>query len=59
LLHGEVLTVDQVLARIDAVDRDQVLEVAVELAQAPRTMSAVGPFDAEDFESHLPAMAAR
>jgi hypothetical protein len=35
------------------------LEVAAQLAQAPRTMSAVGPFDAEGFESHLPAMAAR
>jgi predicted Zn-dependent peptidase len=59
LLHGEVLTVDEVLARIDAVDRAQVLDVATELAQAPRTMSAVGPFDAEVFESHLPALAAR
>jgi predicted Zn-dependent peptidase len=59
LLHGEVLTVDEVLARIDAIDRAQVLEVAAQLAQAPRTMSAVGPFDAEGFESHLPAMAAR
>ncbi len=59
LLHGEVLSVDEVLARIDAVDRAQVLDVAAQLAQAPRTMSAVGPFDAEVFESHLPAMAAR
>ncbi len=59
LLHGEVLSVDEVLARIEAVDRAQVLEVAAQLAQAPRTMSAVGPFDSESFESHLPAMAAR
>ena len=59
LLHGEVLTVDEVLARLDAVHRDQVLDVAAELAQAPRTMSAVGPFDAELFESHLAALAAR
>jgi predicted Zn-dependent peptidase len=59
LLHGEVLTVEEVLARIDAVDRAHVLEVAAELAQAPRTMSAVGPFDADVFESHLPALAAR
>jgi predicted Zn-dependent peptidase len=59
LLHGEVLTVEEVLARIDGVDRAQVLDVAAELAQAPRTMSAVGPFDAEIFESHLPALAAR
>jgi predicted Zn-dependent peptidase len=59
LLHGEVLTVDEVLARIDAVDLDQVRDAAARLAQAPRTMSAVGPFDPESFESHLPAMAAR
>ncbi len=59
LLHGEVLPVDELLARIDAVDRDGVLEVANELADAPRTLSAVGPFDASDLESHLPAMTAR
>ncbi len=59
LLHGEVLPVDEVLARIDAVDPEQVRDVATELATAPRAMSAVGPFDEHDFESHLPALAAR
>ena len=59
LLHGEVLPVDEVLGRIDRVDLAQVLEVAGQLAEAPRTLSAVGPFGEEDFESHLPAMAAR
>jgi predicted Zn-dependent peptidase len=59
LLHGEVLAVDEVLARIDAVDRARVLDAAGELVRAPRTMSAVGPFDEEVFHSHLPAMAAR
>jgi predicted Zn-dependent peptidase len=59
LLHGEVLTVDEVLARIDGIDRTDVLAVAQELALAPRTLSAVGPFDARDFESHQPALAAR
>jgi predicted Zn-dependent peptidase len=59
LLSGEVLTVDEVLARIEGVDRAQVLDVAAQLALAPRTMSAVGPFDEDTFESHLPAMAAR
>jgi predicted Zn-dependent peptidase len=59
LLHGEVLTIDEVLAKIDAVEPEQVLAVAAELAEAPHTLSAVGPFDARDFESHLPAMAAR
>jgi len=59
LLHGEVLPVDEVLARIDAVDRARVLDAAGDLMRAPRTMSAVGPFDEEVFHSHLPAMAAR
>jgi predicted Zn-dependent peptidase len=59
LLHGQVLTVDEVLARIESVDRAQVLDVAGRVAHAPRTMSAVGPFDEDTFESHLPAMAAR
>jgi predicted Zn-dependent peptidase len=59
LLHGEVLSVDQVLARIDGVERSHVLEAAARLADSPRTMSAVGPFDADVFEGHLPAMAAR
>jgi predicted Zn-dependent peptidase len=59
LLHGEVLSVEDVLARIDGVDRAQVVEVAAQLAGSPRVMSAVGPFDERDFESHLPALAAR
>ena len=33
LLHGEVLSVDEVLARIDGIGRADVLEVAAELAQ--------------------------
>ena len=59
LLHDEVLGVDEVLERIEAVTREQVLEVAGQLAAAPRTVSAVGPFDAEEFDSHLPALAAQ
>jgi predicted Zn-dependent peptidase len=59
LLHGEVRSVEDILARIEAVTREEVLEVAGQLAAAPRTMSAVGPFDAEEFHSHLPALAAQ
>jgi predicted Zn-dependent peptidase len=59
LLHGEVLTVDEVLERIEAVTRQQVLEVAGQLAASPRTVSAVGPFDPEEFDSHRPALAAQ
>jgi hypothetical protein len=59
LLHDEVLTVDEILAKIEAVDRVQVHAAATQLVSSPRTLSAVGPFDDSDFESHLPVMAAR
>ncbi len=59
LLHDEVLSVDEVLSRIDTVDRQQVLDAAAELVQSPHALSAVGPFDAHDFESHRPTLAAR
>ena len=59
LLHGEVLSVDEVLARIDRVEKADVLQVAGELVRSPRTLSAVGPFDRRDFESHQPALVAR
>ena len=50
LLHGEVKTVDQVLARIEAVERQDVLRVAAQLASRPRTLAAVGPFDPDAFD---------
>ncbi len=50
LLHGEVRTVDQLLASIDAVELEQVAEAARELAGAPRTLAAVGPFEADAFD---------
>jgi predicted Zn-dependent peptidase len=59
LLHGEVLDVDEVLSRVDGVERAEVRQVAQELASAPRVLSAVGPFDVADFDAHLPARAAR
>jgi len=51
LLHGEVLTVDEVLARVEALDRDDVHEAARAVDAAPRTLSVVGPFDASDFDA--------
>ena len=59
LLHGEVLGVDEILARIDAVTLDEVRQVAMELAGSSPTLSAVGPFDVADFDAHVPARAAR
>jgi predicted Zn-dependent peptidase len=57
LLHGEVKSIDEILARIEAVGPDEVLAQAETLAQAPRTLSAVGPFDEDAFDDHVGAMA--
>jgi predicted Zn-dependent peptidase len=51
LLHGHVLDVDDLLARVDAVTVDDVALVATTLAAEPRTLSVVGPFDRHDFET--------
>ena len=45
LVYGEYQTVDDVLARMDAVTAEQVREVAAELAGRPRSLAVVGPFD--------------
>ncbi len=55
LLHGEVRTVDDILSRIEAVGPEDVLAVADQLVQAPRTLTAVGPFDEDAFDDHLAA----
>jgi predicted Zn-dependent peptidase len=49
LLHGHVLDVDELLARVDAVTVEHVADVAGKLADEPRTLSVVGPFDGDDF----------
>ncbi len=51
LLHGEVLSVDEVLGRVDAVSLEDVHAAARELAAAPRTLSVVGPFDGSEFDA--------
>jgi len=51
LLHGEVLTVDEVLARVEAVTSEDVHAAARAVAGAPRTLSVVGPFDESEFDS--------
>ncbi len=57
LLHGHVPTVDEVLARIEAVGRDEVLAEARALVETPRTLSAVGPFDDDAFADHVASLA--
>jgi len=45
LLHGQVLEVDEILAKVDAVTTEDVAAVAGALAAQTRTLSVVGPFD--------------
>jgi predicted Zn-dependent peptidase len=51
LLHGHVLTVDEVLSRVEALTLDDVHEAARTLLAAPRTLSVVGAFDESDFDA--------
>jgi predicted Zn-dependent peptidase len=49
LLHGTVLTTAEILEHVEAVGLEDVREAATALATAPRTLAAVGPFDADAF----------
>jgi predicted Zn-dependent peptidase len=59
LLHGEVRAIDQLLARIEAVDLVEVHRAAKNLAAAPRTLAAVGPFDPDAFDTAALGLAGR
>ncbi len=50
LLHGHVLEVEDLLARVEAVSLAEVAAAAAALSAQPRTLSVVGPFDGADFE---------
>lgn len=45
LVYGELLSVGEVLARIDAVTLDDVSAVSADLLTTPPTLAVVGPFD--------------
>jgi predicted Zn-dependent peptidase len=49
LLYGEPLTVDDLLARMDAVTTEQVRAVAADLLGEPMSLAVVGPFTGHDF----------
>jgi predicted Zn-dependent peptidase len=44
LVHGEVPSLDELLAKIDAVTLDDVVRVGATLAAAPRAVAGIGPF---------------
>ncbi len=49
LMYGELLTVDELLRRVDLVTSDQVFEIAAELLVQPMSLAAIGPFGEHDF----------
>ena len=53
LSYGEVLTVDQVLARIDTVTPDDCREVAADVLRRQQCLAVVGPFAEADFADAL------
>jgi predicted Zn-dependent peptidase len=50
LVYGDVLGVDELLARIDAVTAEDVADVAGYLLTQPRCLTVVGPFGSHDFD---------
>jgi predicted Zn-dependent peptidase len=49
LVYGELMTVDGVLAHIEAVTLDDVRAVAHDLLRAPDSLAVIGPFAESDF----------
>jgi len=45
LVYGELLSIDEILARIDAVTMDDVAALAHELMRQPMALAAIGPYD--------------
>jgi predicted Zn-dependent peptidase len=52
LLHDEVLTIDEVISRIEAVTLDEVRELVAPMLGEQRVLAVVGPFDEADFAAH-------
>jgi predicted Zn-dependent peptidase len=49
LLYPELLSVDDLLARVDAVTTEQVRQVAADVLAKPMSLAVVGPFDGDHF----------
>ncbi|MFE0591933.1 M16 family metallopeptidase [Micromonospora echinospora] len=49
LLYGDLVPVDELLSRVDAVTVDEVNTLAAELLSRPMSLAVVGPFDRGDF----------
>ncbi|MBT2234059.1 pitrilysin family protein [Nonomuraea sp. NEAU-A123] len=53
LVYDELLSVDEVLARIEAVTPDQIAEVATDVLNRPLTLAVIGPYGDKDFSDAI------
>ncbi|ADD44746.1 peptidase M16 domain protein [Stackebrandtia nassauensis DSM 44728] len=53
LLFGDKLTVDEILAKVDAVTLADVAELAAVVLSRPRSLAVAGPFTESDFSGHV------
>ena len=49
LVYEELLSVDEVLSRIEAVTPEEIAEVAEDVLNRPRTLAVIGPYGDKDF----------
>ena len=50
IAYGDILGLDEVLARVDAVTPDDVADIAADVLNRPRCLTVVGPFGEHDFD---------
>ncbi|HEX2025957.1 MAG TPA: pitrilysin family protein [Actinomycetota bacterium] len=53
IAHGEVITLDEVLHRIDGVTPEDARAVAEEVLSRPRALTVIGPFENDDFDRYV------
>jgi predicted Zn-dependent peptidase len=49
LLYGDLMSVDELLGRVDAVTKEEVDAIAAEILSQPMSLAVVGPFDEASF----------
>jgi predicted Zn-dependent peptidase len=53
IAHGEILTVNEALRRVEAVTLDEARRVAERVLSQPMTLTVLGPFAKRDFDGAL------
>ncbi|MGH2686266.1 MAG: M16 family metallopeptidase, partial [Actinomycetota bacterium] len=56
IAHGEVISLDEVLERIEAVTAEDTREVAADVLRRPRSITVIGPFDDGTFDEFVPSL---